>query len=202
MVACSCYQPLYTRFQLLKCSLVEPIFCTMWSCVQTWTFLVLLPDWRCVQSSILTIPCWASLICDGLFLLPTLVYAFPNSKLFFNEQSRNCTLVFLSRINLVQEWIWWSCVQRFLYCFFFSPKYASVFLSWTSGPVVACFYYQHLYTRCQTPNCSSIEQSRSCTLAFPSWTFLVQSEFYETASKDFYTVSSSVQICLSVPQLN
>ena len=29
MVACSCYQPLYTRFQLLKCSLVEPIFCTI-----------------------------------------------------------------------------------------------------------------------------------------------------------------------------
>ena len=80
--------------------------------------------------------------------------------------------------------------------FLFSPKFASLFLSWTSGPVVACFYYQHLYTRFQTPNCS-FEQSRSCTLAFLSWVSLVQSEF-EVASKDFYTVSSQSSLLFSL----
>ena len=66
--------------------------------------------------------------------------------------------------------------------------------------VVACFYYQHLYTRFQTSSCSSIEQFCNCTSAFLSWIFLVQSG-YEAASKVFILFLLNLPCWTTCPQV-
>ena len=74
---------------------------------------------------------------------------------------------------------------------------SSLSLSWTNGPVVACFYYQHLYTRFQTSSCSSIEPKGSLSLLPIPWLHLSVPQLNLPCAKwiwscvqSFYTVSS------------
>ena len=130
MVACSCYQPLYRHFQLLKCSSVEPIFCN-WceaasklSSLETFSFnarLEMCSKFNAVSSQpdltwmyVLNFPSlflsWTNEARGSLFPLPTPVYALPTSNCSSIEpmvaclyyHSCICTSVFLSWIFFVQ----------------------------------------------------------------------------------------------------
>ena len=126
-------------------------------------------DWRCAQSLILCLLSWTFLV----------KYWIEDASLKFSSIgpfSFNAKLEMRPKFNTVSSQLDINCI-----CVLNS---SSLSLRWTNGPVVACFYYQHLYTRFQTSSCSSIEQSRNCTSAFLSWIFLVQRGF-EAASKVF-----------------
>ena len=126
MVACSCYQPLYRHFQLLKCS----IFCN-WcevasklSSLETFSFnarLEMCSKFNAVSSQpdltwmyVLNFPSlflsWTNEARGSLFPLPTPVYALPTSNCSSIEpmvaclyyHSCICTSVFLSWIFFVQ----------------------------------------------------------------------------------------------------
>ena len=76
----------------------------------------------------------------------------------------------VTQLNIPRAILIWSCVQSLILCLLslpcwtMCPQVLYCFLSWTNGPVVACFYYLHLYMRFQIPNCSSIEPNGSLFL--------------------------------------
>ena len=140
MVVCSYYQPLYTRFQLLKCSSVELIFFNIdvklrpnflhlnlsrsildWRCVQSFNAVSSQPDltWMYVLNFSSLFLSWTNGTRGSLFLLPTPVYALPtfHCSLFepmvacFYYQSCICTSVFLSWIFFVQYWCEVDCAS-------------------------------------------------------------------------------------------
>ena len=108
----------------------------------------------------------------------------PNSQLFLSWTILQLHLGVLQLNPPCAKWICQKLRPKFLDCSFSVSSYASVFLSRTGGPVVACFYFQYMYAF-QIPNCSSVEQSRNCTLEFLSWVFLVQNEFVKNHVQSF-----------------